>query len=101
MPRKGRPGRQPRGSLSPAMNGGQFAGDAPRCQGERSSRSAGRCTGRAALVAVLAILASAVFPAPGLASHAPGRPNILVILTDDQRADGTMEVMPQTRSWFE
>jgi arylsulfatase A-like enzyme len=29
------------------------------------------------------------------------RPNILIILTDDQRAEGTMDVMPQTRSWFE
>jgi arylsulfatase A-like enzyme len=32
---------------------------------------------------------------------ANGRPNILVIMTDDQRADGTMDVMPQTRQWFE
>ena len=29
------------------------------------------------------------------------RPNILLIVTDDQRPNGTMEVMPQTRSWFE
>lgn len=28
-------------------------------------------------------------------------PNILLIVTDDQRADGTMEVMPKTRYWFE
>ncbi len=30
-----------------------------------------------------------------------GRPNILLILTDDQRAAGTMEVLPQTRALFE
>jgi arylsulfatase A-like enzyme len=36
-----------------------------------------------------------------LALHSPGRPNILLIMTDDQRAEGTMEVLPQTRSWFE
>ena len=27
-------------------------------------------------------------------------PNILVINTDDQRGDGTMQVMPKTRRWF-
>jgi arylsulfatase A-like enzyme len=32
---------------------------------------------------------------------ANGRPNVLLILTDDQRADGTMDVMPKTRQWFE
>lgn len=31
----------------------------------------------------------------------PSRPNILVIVTDDQRAGGTMEVMPKTLKWFE
>jgi len=36
-----------------------------------------------------------------LATHAPGRPNILLIMTDDQRAEGTMAVLPQTRAWFE
>ena len=30
-----------------------------------------------------------------------GRPNILVIVTDDQRADGTLEGMPLTRKWFQ
>lgn len=28
------------------------------------------------------------------------RPNVLIILTDDQRAHGTMMVMPKTRRWF-
>jgi arylsulfatase A-like enzyme len=36
-----------------------------------------------------------------LALHAPGRPNVLLIMTDDQRAHGTMDVMPTTRAWFE
>jgi arylsulfatase A-like enzyme len=35
------------------------------------------------------------------AAVAEARPNVLLIMTDDQRADGTMEVMPQTRQWFE
>jgi len=35
------------------------------------------------------------------AAMAAERPNVLLIMTDDQRADGTMEVMPQTRQWFE
>lgn len=28
------------------------------------------------------------------------RPNIVVFMTDDQRADGTLEAMPKTRRWF-
>jgi arylsulfatase A-like enzyme len=28
------------------------------------------------------------------------RPNVLVIMTDDQRRFGTMEVLPKTRQWF-
>ena len=37
-------------------------------------------------------------PAPAAAN---GRPNVLVVLTDDQRLDGTMAVMPKTLQWFE
>ena len=42
---------------------------------------------------------------PGLATSAATegedeRPNILIIMTDDQRAHGTMRVMPRTRKWF-
>ena len=33
-------------------------------------------------------------------STAQPRPNVLIILTDDQRLDGTMDVMPKTRAWF-
>jgi len=50
---------------------------------------------------LLAALAGAMLPAAAQAVHEPGRPNILLILTDDQRAAGTMDVLPQTRSWFE
>lgn len=35
-----------------------------------------------------------------MASHI-GRPNILLIVTDDQRAEGTMDVMPQTLGLFQ
>jgi arylsulfatase A-like enzyme len=37
--------------------------------------------------------------APGAAGAQP-RPNILVIVTDDQRAEGTLVVMPQTQEFF-
>lgn len=30
----------------------------------------------------------------------PQHPNVLVFITDDQRAEGTLNVMPQTMSWF-
>jgi arylsulfatase A-like enzyme len=30
-----------------------------------------------------------------------GRPNVLIIVTDDQRASGTLAVMPHTRRWFQ
>jgi arylsulfatase A-like enzyme len=59
-------------------------------------------------VAVLAIGLS-LTPAVPISSNAdvngrkrvaPGLPNILIIITDDQRAHGTFGVMPQTRSWF-
>jgi arylsulfatase A-like enzyme len=28
-------------------------------------------------------------------------PNVVIFVTDDQRADGTLDVMPKTRQWFE
>lgn len=40
---------------------------------------------------------AAVLPAHAALAQAPTRPNILVVMTDDQRADGTMRVMPRTR----
>ncbi len=51
-----------------------------------------------------------ILPALGLLILASGRrstigapaspPNVLVIVTDDQRAAGTLSVMPRTRRWF-
>jgi arylsulfatase A-like enzyme len=53
---------------------------------------------RTALAALaVAVLVVALGPRPAAAND---RPNILVIMTDDQRA-GTMDVMPKTRQWFE
>jgi arylsulfatase A-like enzyme len=40
-------------------------------------------------------------PPPTSTQAASGAPNILVILTDDQRATGTLGVMPATRQLFE
>ncbi len=37
-------------------------------------------------------------PSPG--EGRLGRPNILVVVTDDQRAQGTLVVMPEVRRWF-
>lgn len=28
-------------------------------------------------------------------------PNVLIVMTDDQRAQGTMQVLPRTRAWLE
>jgi arylsulfatase A-like enzyme len=58
--------------------------------------------GLTALVVLSASLgiASANDEAPANAK-APSRPNILIILPDDQRDQGTLEVMPQTRRIFQ
>jgi len=29
-----------------------------------------------------------------------GPPNVLIVITDDQRVDGTLDVMPRTKRWF-
>lgn len=61
---------------------------------------------RAAIVVAAAslALAMATVAAVRLGSSSEGRrdgrPNILVIVTDDQRASGTLAVMPETRRWF-
>jgi arylsulfatase A-like enzyme len=54
------------------------------------------------MCAALCVALTAALPQATKPSHARGarRPNILVIVTDDQRADGTLNVMPQTRYWF-
>jgi arylsulfatase A-like enzyme len=46
---------------------------------------------------VLAGVATAALAVDGGGSQPP---NILFIVTDDQRADGTMDVMPKTLQWF-
>jgi arylsulfatase A-like enzyme len=58
------------------------------------------------LVATVSLVAAG--PLPLQADPGPGDggggtqslPNVLVIVTDDQRADGTLDVMPSTREWF-
>jgi arylsulfatase A-like enzyme len=40
---------------------------------------------------------AAALPAHAALAQAPAKPNILVVMTDDQRADGTLRVMPRTR----
>ncbi len=52
------------------------------------------------LLAASAIVASLLVPASALSGQATRRPNILIIISDDQRQDGTMGVMPRTRRWF-
>jgi arylsulfatase A-like enzyme len=47
------------------------------------------------LAALSAVLSLLVLAAP--AGAATERPNLLVVMTDDQRADGTLTVMPETR----
>ena len=55
---------------------------------------------RGLLAAVLVVLPAAG-AAPRVAAQAPPeRPNVLIILTDDQRASGTLHAMPRTRKWF-
>lgn len=65
-------------------------------------RSGGRSRG---VVAILGFIVTAgiagLAPAPVMSRAAePSRPNILIIVTDDQRADGTMAAMPKTDAWF-
>ena len=51
------------------------------------------------LVRLLVILAAAaaLLPADPALAQPPNKPNILVVMTDDQRASGTLDVMPRTR----
>ena len=53
---------------------------------------------RLAVGSAIVTLASALI-APAAPAQ-PVRPNVLIILTDDQRFDQTLSVMPSTRRWF-
>ena len=56
---------------------------------------------KAALVLLgCALAAGGVAPAPPAVGQTPSRPNVLIFITDDQRAMDTMQVMPATRRWF-
>jgi arylsulfatase A-like enzyme len=58
---------------------------------------------RTAIVAVLCMTCSGPVASSARSAERPGgarRPNILIVLTDDQRLAGTMAVMPATRRWF-
>jgi arylsulfatase A-like enzyme len=57
-----------------------------------------RSTFASVLVGLLVVAAAASLERPELASAAP---NVLVIVTDDQRAANTLFVMPSTRRFFE
>jgi arylsulfatase A-like enzyme len=50
---------------------------------------------------VLAILAAIAAVSLATSGGAAQPPNILLILTDDQRVSDTLDVMPETRQWFE
>ena len=54
------------------------------------------------VVAAVSALALSCTPdeVPARSQQEPARPNILVIVTDDQRAPGTLAVMPRTRRIF-
>jgi arylsulfatase A-like enzyme len=59
-----------------------------------------RTRGIVIAVTVLVSLATVATVTLATGGGTAPRPNILVILTDDQRADGTLDVMPVTRQWF-
>jgi arylsulfatase A-like enzyme len=65
----------------------------------RSVRLSARSTGVTAALALLTLLPAVGFSRPA-AGQAGGSPNVLVILTDDQRAMDTMEHMARTQQWF-
>ncbi|MGH2808691.1 MAG: sulfatase-like hydrolase/transferase [Actinomycetota bacterium] len=54
----------------------------------------------AALALALLVLPACDYSDPA-ARRPPRRPNVLIILTDDQRAEGTMSVMPATKRLFQ
>jgi len=80
-----------RGGSPPGARGG-FASTAGGPPGLRVVR----------LVALASLVAAGLSAAPTMrvqAGPAAG-PNVLIIVTDDQRPRGTIQVMPRTRHWF-
>jgi arylsulfatase A-like enzyme len=55
---------------------------------------------RSVLCVAVALVAAFAPTAPALATHTGKQPNVLMIMTDDQRLDGTMAVMSKTRYRF-
>jgi arylsulfatase A-like enzyme len=51
-------------------------------------------------LAIMLVLTGSGAVPPGPAGAQTSRPNILIILTDDQRQMDTMQVMPRTQQWF-
>lgn len=61
----------------------------------QNNTPSGGCYKQRVRAVVISMAAAALLaPAP---AHAAAPPNVLVVITDDQRADGTLEVMPRTR----
>lgn len=59
-----------------------------------------RARGRTALASLLAVAALGAMAPPAAAAPSSRRPNVLLIVTDDQRASQTLRVMPETRRVF-
>lgn len=55
---------------------------------------------RKTFVVVVAAAAVGTGSPPGAAQDDAPQPNVLIVMTDDQRATGTFGVMPRTRRWF-
>lgn len=67
-------------------------------------RGGGIRMSQSGIVALVALaLAAPLLLTPGRTAEAQTSPppNILVVITDDQRAQGTLRVMPKTRYWLE
>src|SRR2546426_7941061 len=91
------PARTPVVASQKAMHGRRILGAGVN----RLWTGASRGTRRIVLGAVVfvALAGAATVLATGGSGATP--PNILLILTDDQRSEGTMTVMPQTQQWFQ
>jgi arylsulfatase A-like enzyme len=52
------------------------------------------------LAAVTLLAGSSAPRAQAFQAPQPDKPNVLIVITDDQRARGTMSVMPRVKRWF-